>query len=342
MSESSLGTPELNSKIEVSQPSIKELINRQLGKLVDQGSSYSSRCDEVVDQKTGITYESAVEFQLKHMPDAIALIKEFPGIFTDDDVRKLVVMMESDKASFGAVAWWARLGVLPDGGIPLVNNVAKGVTIVREEDFQEILKVAEFYKEKVKEEIQEYIDELRMKSEHITKIVKNYRDGKKPEPNDILHSRNLEGGSITEPILQGGTPEEGLTHEVSRILNPLRIYLNDTELSPFVSEDKSEERVWGSDGFTINLGNYSLLIRGREVARKYYGLISEILLQDTSIQLRMQERKKMTLKKMALTSALSDYAELEWQRRDDAIAIAEEIKQISNELVAELESMLRM
>lgn len=337
MSELSLGTPEFNPKVE-EKPNlyIKDLINRQLGKLVDRGSAYSSRCDEVVEQKTGITYKSAAEFQLKHMPDAIALVKEFPGIYTDDNVQELVAKMESGKASFGAIVRWARLGVLPDGGIPLVNNVAKGLTIVRDEDFQEILKIADHYKEKVREEIQKYIDEFRKQSKHISKIVENYRGGKKPEPNDILHSRDLEGGSITEPILQGGTPEEGLTHEVNCLLNPLRIYLKDPELSPFiVTEDESEEKVRGSDGFAIKLGYYPLLFQGREVARKYYGFISDILLQDPSIRARTQERKEMSRK-----SALSDYAELEWQRRGDAIALAEEIKQMTDELIIQLEGML--
>ena len=142
-----------------------------------------------------------------------------------------------------------------------------------------------------------------------------------------------EGGSITEPALQGGTPEEGLTWEVYYLTSPCNVKLEDKVHSPFFPNDEN-----GMDDFSVAFGNYSTIVKARKLADRYFSFISDVLSGAPEIREVFRNNKSCTIEET--DSTLAKYADLEWGRKEEALDIARELKSLYDENVKYLTSLL--
>lgn len=210
----------------------------------------------------------------------------------------------------------------PDGSLPLYNpSTLNGIS---EQDLSLASKIiAENYSAHIGSEA----EKARCRLEKINKVIAKYTSGCKPTYMDLVGGR-----SFSEPFLQLGTPNEGLTESFigNVFLKPLEV--TDKSNSPFADlvEDEGEN-------FQILFGNYENMKQGRALLKKYLTFISDNLIKDPTI--RPITSRSIKGSDTERVNAVSRYIDIEWQRKDEAIAMAQELKGLYERQINWLKSL---
>jgi len=245
-------------------------------------------------------------------------IAEFPGLFAGLKENSLGIQV-------GSQIVWRRTAVNRDGTLPITGDVTR-VADATAADFQaseQFLLRDSVNASSVEHDSSRTLEYL--KSEGIPLVqrtINGYRAGQRPTREDILKGR-----SITEPYLQvlaGGTPREGLALQASTVSDP-------DAVSVYPEQEPLELKGVRLREVTVLLADPEVLKAGRELAQRYYRLTSDILTQHPEIR-EVAETGKIEID-------FECYAAAEWERKEEALQIAEELEGLLSRKVAYLENL---
>lgn len=301
---STLKLPEKSDK-----PNIKEALLEQAGKLIDYAGGLGSVEGGFLNRYPEIKKGESQRVEALRHPLAEHCDK-LKGIYGSNASAEIEIADDYHfKMKLLSASTFFATQVNPDGSIPVLNHISF-VSNLTPESIASSEDIARVYPSETLTQVTEFISYIDEKITHIGSLIEQYKNGHIPKPDEILG-----GNSITEPILQGGTPEEGLTHEINSICRPIKINIYDARRSPFNNGEKpmSEQDF----SFSIKLSNYDLLVRARGVAMEYFSFISDILTEVPEIAEDLAKRDN--------EKALERYAAAEAEKRDRAIEIAEKL-----------------
>ncbi len=136
---------------------------------------------------------------------------------------------------------------------------------------------------------------------------------------ELTKRAKVESRSVTDPILQLGTPVEGLTRQIAMASDPIAIDLDVSSKISFKQGGASLTKI------QLAFMSHECLSKGREVGARYYQLISDILFEKPEIREQLKEYPRRT---NDVNNALQRYSDAEWARKDKALSIAEELKMV--------------
>jgi len=296
---------------------IVDLIQSQMGKTVDVDMDSMRFGDqeilERIQEESGIEgrYDDAhteVEFVNENLD---RITNQLPGImqYFHSTIRR-----SADTESRGISIAIRPLRTICDfesPGTTLLNKVnglygVSAYTEVSEDDWAQSLVLAKKFPEQFQEKVAGIIAGTENYIATVSDLISSYQSERRPSAQECL-----DGGSISEPVLQfliGGSTHEGLSRIVQYLGKPTDLQIGDQVIS--------------EQGFSaklkIRFGNLDLMKEGAEVSMDYLRFISKIF--EECPECRAQGRVT------DLEGTVQKYLNEEWQRREQAIEIAQKIK----------------
>lgn len=252
-------------------------------------------------------------------------VDEYPGILprtTRSDLEKINSADGDLSSLFPLLRLFCNISVNEDGTIPFskprdffnIVNLSQAEIEIPDEI---IIK----HKDELLRDYEKIINGLYKKIAKIEGVVSKYKSGNKPSVNDIFV-----GESISEPWVQWGTPEEGLTNEFNSAPGSIGSIKREIKFKNVANETP----------LYLVVHRYDFLVRSRKVRQKYYKLISdcavEALGENSFSDLHdanSDDRKEM----------LARYLDSEWKRRDRAIEIAQELRDLFSDWIDYLKQL---
>lgn len=239
---------------------------------------------------------------------------DYPGIFPIISDKYKTCPIDN---IFVPSLYWRRTTVNEDGSFPIYSNLLDTVDVTTD-DFAQAEKLLLSFPNQAKDIGLSYTEHLRKEQEHVSNTIDKYKMGNKPTVHEVLNSRDLLSGSITEPLLQYGTPQEGLTYLIAHNSEPDKVIINLSEITTIEWQGNHFPKIG------LALAEPNFLTSGRSSADRYYSFISHILEQDPEINEKIYEKTELSVKK---------YIDLEWQKKDEAIDIAQEINNVLDQRI---------
>jgi len=288
--------------------------HNQIGRLFSIWSN-SSRVSRLLEKQYGKDFAMVkpnlrTQTNEKLRPQALNIIDKYPGIFSEDHRQHW--LQEADQIKGNSVKMvYFQTTVNEDGTIPIQSRES-GIVDLSKEDFElsEKLLLDEHQNPK------EVLSDLAQKAERILAkidyVIEKYTSESKPTIQDML-----QGQSVGEPYLQnlvGGSSEEGQTAAINYISTPAGFGVE--------TVDTPEGEYW----ITSIFANYDLLRRGRETAASYYSFVSECIGNTDRSDIRSSDNATKE-------RFYQHYLDEEWARKDEAILIAQSIKETLTSLL---------
>lgn len=269
-----------------------------------------------IRERTRLTMENNTSF----IPSALSLVRKYPAIFThpEEEYKKSWdENLQKDMLFVSMRTFYSTVTVNEDGALPWGNPIRQNIVNLTAEDLAESERI--FLEKASTEQLElsdllETLNILSQNLDNIQKVIAAYQEGQRPTIHDMLN-----GGSITEQSLQitrSGTPVEGQSGILKRLTQPY-----DYELGKLTLPE-GECKIGGY------FGKYNLLVRGREIADRYYSFINS-LNPDTRPNVPRDEQH----------TSHQLYLDREWERRDEAIVLGEELRDVLKETIEYYESI---
>ncbi len=283
---------------------LKEILREQVGKCVNQGGSISN----------------------SH------IVKGFFGIDTKAKLAELNQLNEQRGKKYSGIVrrypsyTYCATTINPNGSFPIIGiGLIENIT---SEDLDYALRTAnENYPTEMRQGFTSECRSLKNQISIIDKTIQNYVAGRKPSTRELIE------GSISEPVLQLGTPGEGLTYQWKYLTQPFGLEIEDKENCPF---NFPEENAL-NECFRISIGNQEIIRDSRKSFDKYLAFVSDNLLRDPTIRQAIFSGGRDEYH-----SAVQRYLDIEWARKDEAISMAQELKGIYGKQIDWLKAVLNL
>lgn len=295
---------------------IESILKRQNGRMVLLGKF--GREDEAVESAglgSPFKYE---EEQFDWVKQVFAeTVDKFPGIYADNERQRISEANYNESGgSINALGFAGRLWeymAIDAEGDPVVRTPnSNHYFSASETDFQEAKKVAIHYRDQYAEHEQVGIDWTEDNGiQEIDTIIEIYQGEQKPK----VDQDNLYHQSVTDAYMQylaGGTPREGLGNFITDVAFP------DPNIS-FLEPDGTEIRVVCADK--------DVLTAGKKLAQRYFALTSQIVAKDSETFAKLRNTSKASNEEKV--AAYQKWCDTEWEHKDEALAIAQELKELT-------------
>ncbi len=324
---------DFSDRLLVPNLSSDELVRQGITRLIGLDAG-KSRTKMNLGAKYGHTPEQLALDERQELTNrVIAACEKFPGFIDLSEDKKEA--WRRDPSSFRTTmlsSFYFSTSINPDGSLPLPRSRPfLGYFDASDEDFARSEQVVGAYAAESIPAILEELSKLGKEQKKVGSIVAAYEANRQPSPQDVLGTRDLEeGGSITEPILQLGTPQEGLTNLVNELASPLHIAIAVPyeKLQSLLQVELADQSL---KSMKIGIASPVLLRQGRQLAESYFRFISDNCLLDPSIR-RVLNDKNIRVEER--DAAISRYIDIECAHKSQALQIATEIQRL---LVAKAE-----
>lgn len=311
----------------------KEEVYKELNGLLKVQLPVIVRYLRYLREETAEPYHAAM---LKHLN---FVAPKFPGFFPPEHLSNTRESL-GRREFYGIIPFWNETFVNSDGSVPCLYNgvelnVTKGFLNTGVAILVTCARLSERHKSFLcnggrPELLYNRLTYAQESLDIISATIASYENGEKPDKNRIMGKKMPP--SITEPymqILAGGTPRQGLTEYICSVTQPTMVkYVlspKDIPHLPCLPQEWAKEKK--SIAPDALIGNIDDIVSARILAGRYFGFISSILEKNQDIGTYDNAN-------------FEKYADLEWERKDEALVIAKELKTLYERRVKYLNSVL--